>query len=96
MILWARQNGYRFFDFVGIDPGEAKSMANGNREGAGSDSVTSYKLGFGGESKLLPGAYYYVFNPLCRMLLRHGLGRWLDSPVFLKAARPLLNRIGGN
>jgi peptidoglycan pentaglycine glycine transferase (the first glycine) len=92
MILWARQNGYRFYDFVEINPEEAKRMASGNMEGDSLATVTSFKLGFGGESQFLPGAYFYVFNPVCRKLLRYGVGRWLDSPMVLKTANLFIGK----
>jgi lipid II:glycine glycyltransferase (peptidoglycan interpeptide bridge formation enzyme) len=92
MILWARQNGYRYFDFVEINPDEARRLVNGDREGDGIETVTSFKLGFGGEVQLVPGAYYYVLNPVWRNLFRYGIGRWLDSPMVLKAASPFLRK----
>lgn len=93
MILWARQNGYRFFDFVEINPEEARHMAGGDASGNSLETVTAFKLGFGAESKFLPGAYYYVFNPVLRRLSQYGVGRWLDSPIILKAASPFLSKI---
>lgn len=93
MILQAHRDGFRRFDFVGIDPAEAKHTAGAGPEEDGRTTVTSFKLGFGGECRFLPGAYYYIFNPVWRTLCRHGLGRWLDSPLFLKAAGPLLGQL---
>ena len=93
MILWARQNGYRFFDFVEVNPEEARRMASGDTDGPSLETVTSFKLGFGAESRFLPGAYYYVFNPVLRKLSRYGVGRWLDSPIILKAVSPFLSKI---
>jgi lipid II:glycine glycyltransferase (peptidoglycan interpeptide bridge formation enzyme) len=92
MILWARQNGFRFFDFVEINPEEARRMADGNTDENRFETVTSFKLAFGAESQLLPGAYYYVFNPVLRRLFRYGVGRWLDSPIVLKAANLFLGK----
>ena len=93
MILSARKDGYRHFDFVEIDPEEARRMASGDTDGESVETVTSFKLGFGGESVFSPGAYYYVFNPVLRGLFQCGVGRWLDSPAMLKVAAPFLNRI---
>ncbi len=94
MILSARvrRDGYRFFDFVGIDLEEAKRMSEGTADENSFTTTTSFKLSFGAERLLLPGAYYYVFNPVLRKVLRYGLGRWLDSPGFLKMAGPFLNK----
>ena len=94
MILRARQEGYRFFDFVEINPAEARHIAGsdpGENESR-SETVTAFKLGFGAKSLFLPGAYYYVFNPVLRKLFRVGAGRWLDSPAILKIASPFLSK----
>ena len=93
MILSARKDGYRHFDFVEINPEEARRMASGDTDGESVETVTSFKLGFGGGSQFFPGAYFYVFNPVLRKLFRYGVGRWLDSPAMLKVAAPFLNRI---
>ncbi|HTX22415.1 MAG TPA: GNAT family N-acetyltransferase [Candidatus Aquilonibacter sp.] len=93
MILWARQNGFRFFDFVEINSEEAKRLVNSSGDGNGFETVTTFKLGFGGESKFLPGAYYYVFNPALRRLFRCGLGYWIKSPGFRKLANPFIRKI---
>jgi peptidoglycan pentaglycine glycine transferase (the first glycine) len=92
MILCARQNGYRFFDFVEINPGEARRMAGDELDENSFQTTTAFKLGFGAESLFLPGAYYYVFNPVWRTLLRYGIGRWLDAPIVLKAANLFLGK----
>jgi peptidoglycan pentaglycine glycine transferase (the first glycine) len=92
MILSARQDGYRFFDFVEINPEEAGRLAGDGLEENRFETVTSFKLSFGAESLLLPGAYYYVFNPVLRKLFRYGVGRWLDSPAVLKVAGPFLGK----
>jgi lipid II:glycine glycyltransferase (peptidoglycan interpeptide bridge formation enzyme) len=96
MILWARQNGYRVFDFVEINPREARRMAAAEPDENTFQTTTAFKLGFGAESLFLPGAYYYVFNPMLRRLSRLGVGRWLDSPAILKVASPFLTKISRN
>ena len=93
MILQAHRDGFRCFDLVGIDPEQAKRTACAGGSEDDHATVTSFKLGFGGECRFLPGAYYYLCNPVWRLLGRHGLGRWLESPLFLKAAGPFLGRI---
>ena len=93
MILWARQNRYRFFDFVEIDPNEASCVTSGLAEGKSIETVTSFKLGFGGQCQLLPGAYCYMVNPVWRKLFQFAAGCWFDSPVFSKATSPLLSKI---
>ncbi|HEY3108106.1 MAG TPA: peptidoglycan bridge formation glycyltransferase FemA/FemB family protein [Chloroflexota bacterium] len=66
-IGWAKANGYRYYDFEGIDPRLAPGIARGQIEaGSLARSVTSFKLGFGGKVVLSPGNYDYVPNPLLR------------------------------
>jgi lipid II:glycine glycyltransferase (peptidoglycan interpeptide bridge formation enzyme) len=66
-IQWAKMQGYRYYDFEGIKPSAAEAMIN---EEPLSDSlkqtVTSFKLGFGGQAVLFSGAYNYLYNPLFR------------------------------
>jgi lipid II:glycine glycyltransferase (peptidoglycan interpeptide bridge formation enzyme) len=86
MIQWARQRGLRYFDFVSMDPDAARVIVEGGVTHNMPENETSYKLGFGGDIKLLPGAYYYMINPVVRTLLRCGLASLLDSPVIWKLA----------
>lgn len=77
-ITWAKSHGYRYYDFEGIDPQAAREILNGNPlPDALSQSTTSFKLGFGGQVVLYPGAYEYVYNPVLR---------WTYSAVFPKIA----------
>ncbi len=96
MILCARREGFRFFDFVEIDADEAKRRIDGEADENALQNVTSFKLGFGGDIRLLPGAYYYVLNPALQVLFRCGLGRCLDSAAFLKFAHRFLRRASRN
>ncbi len=57
-ITWAQNQGYQDYDFDGIDVRAAHAIRRG--EGLPSDlaqTVTSFKLGFGGEICLLPDGY---------------------------------------
>jgi peptidoglycan pentaglycine glycine transferase (the first glycine) len=66
-IAWSREHGYRWWDFTWIDPRGAAAVARG--EPLPEDlrrSVTFFKLGFGGEVTLFPGAYDHVDNPVLR------------------------------
>jgi peptidoglycan pentaglycine glycine transferase (the first glycine) len=73
MIQYAQRTGHKYFDFVEIDPSQVRAGFSGN--------VTSFKLGFGGEIKVLPGAYCYFSNPLVRWVLRGWGGKFLDSKM---------------
>jgi lipid II:glycine glycyltransferase (peptidoglycan interpeptide bridge formation enzyme) len=81
MIQYARNNGYRYFDFVDIDPVQARAALNGKDPLPSSANTTFFKLGFGGEIKLLPAAYCYFLNPALRLVMQCGLGRFLDSGI---------------
>lgn len=62
---WARDNGYRYFDFDGIQESVARAMLAGARvpeEGIGGN--TAYKLGMGGDVVVFPSAYDRSFHPL--------------------------------
>lgn len=70
-MLWAKEHGYRYYDFEGLDPPAAQALVRGEQlpdeldEGADA-MVTRYKLGFGGQVTLLPETYDHVYNPLLR------------------------------
>jgi len=68
MIQWARREGYRYYDFEGIDPGVAGAVLRGEAPDPAAHTVSSFKLGFGGEVRLFPGMYAYVYNPLLRRI----------------------------
>jgi lipid II:glycine glycyltransferase (peptidoglycan interpeptide bridge formation enzyme) len=88
MIQYARDNGYKYFDFVEIDPKQARAVLDGMRPKPLSANATFFKLGFGGEIKVLPGAYCYFPNPLLRMALWGGLGsKLLDSGLVYRLAQ---------
>ena len=81
-IQWAKKNSYRYLDFVEVDAAFARARSGGGSVEAGPMNVTSFKLGFGGEIKLLPGAYFYFPNLVVRTALRCGLMRVLSTPFF--------------
>lgn len=66
-IMWAKQHGYRYYDFEGITQQAAQAVLRGEPlPDSLMQSVTSFKLGFGGQVALYPQAYDYVYNPLLR------------------------------
>jgi lipid II:glycine glycyltransferase (peptidoglycan interpeptide bridge formation enzyme) len=66
-IQWAKQAGYRYYDFEGIPLSIAESIMRGERHSRDEvQSTASYKLGFGGEVRILPTPLVYIFNPLIR------------------------------
>lgn len=84
MIEHAQRTGHRYFDFVELDPIQARSILSGQGINSMPKSATSYKMGFGGEIKMLPGAYCYFPNPLVRTAMRLGLFKLLDSSLAVK------------
>lgn len=95
MIQWARRTGHRFFDFVELDPVLARAIVAGTAVEPLPENVTSFKLGFGGEIRLLPGAYLYAANPLARLAMKGGLGRFLDSGMAQKLLDAYQRRAAG-
>jgi len=72
-IRWARAQGYRVFDFEGIDVEGAKAVLEGRPlPEALQETPTRFKLSFGGEVVLYPGPYDYI---------RHRLLRWMYNAV---------------
>ncbi len=67
IITWAKSNGYLAYDFEGIAPEAADAVLhNKDLDGALKNSVSRFKLGFGGDISLCPGPYDHIYNPLIR------------------------------
>lgn len=87
---WAREAGYRSYDLEGIDLAVATALARGDDVPAAARAgVTHFKLGFGGDVTLLPGAYDRSFLPVLSLAVPH-LAPRLDS--LQKVARRLAGR----
>ena len=93
MMQYARQQGFRRFDFVSLNPGHARALAEGNTTRSAVDGASNFKLGFGGEVKLLPGAYLYFPNPLVRLAMRFGPAKRLISSLGSRLARAASRRL---
>jgi lipid II:glycine glycyltransferase (peptidoglycan interpeptide bridge formation enzyme) len=86
VMRWAKEEGYRYYDFEGIDRPSTAS-ADGSDPTPG--SFSSFKLGFGGTVVLSPGAYEHIHNPVLRRayhpIVRHLLGsapgRWAVDTI---------------
>ncbi|HWA29284.1 MAG TPA: peptidoglycan bridge formation glycyltransferase FemA/FemB family protein [Lacunisphaera sp.] len=84
-IRWARQQGYKHFDILGVDVRDARELLAGRDRAAPYHCQTTYaKMGFGGELLLLPGEYCYFPNAGLRFLFRSIGARVLDSKLILK------------
>ncbi len=75
-IRWAKEQGYRWYDFMGIDEHVARAVIGGqplpNSDEA--KGYTFFKLSFGGQVVLSPGAYDCVYPPLLAWVYR-----WLQA-----------------
>lgn len=62
---WARERGYRYYDFDGISELVARAILAGTEPPESArEGWTRFKLGFGGEVTLYPRAYDRSFHPL--------------------------------
>ena len=65
VIEWAKSQGFRYYDFEGIDPDAAKKVILGEAiPNSATQSVTRFKIGFGGQIILLPDTYNYIESRL--------------------------------
>lgn len=70
-IEWAAGNGFRRYDLDGISSAAARAAMAGEPLPAElRRSLDSFKLGFGGEAKLLPGTFDFVSRPALRWVYR--------------------------
>jgi len=85
-IRWAKAQGYRYYDFEGIKPAAATALINEEPlPDSVKQTVTSFKLGFGGQAMLFSGAYDYLYNPLFR---------WAFTEIFSRVRnRRLVKRL---
>jgi lipid II:glycine glycyltransferase (peptidoglycan interpeptide bridge formation enzyme) len=80
-ICWAKRNGFRWFEDMGIERELAERLLSGSPVGWTSVSGPSkFKLGFSGAPLVLPDTWYQFLSPLPQLLLRTGAHRLLESP----------------
>jgi lipid II:glycine glycyltransferase (peptidoglycan interpeptide bridge formation enzyme) len=94
-MMWAKARGYRYYDFEGIDPKAARAVLRGepvpdSLTQTADRTVTRYKLGFGGQVTLLPGAYEYVYNPFLRWAYHTALPKIQHWPMIAKVQKGLM------
>jgi lipid II:glycine glycyltransferase (peptidoglycan interpeptide bridge formation enzyme) len=87
-MLWAREQGYRFYDLEGIDGSTAARVGQGIRRPPHLDGRDHFKLGFGGEVTDFPGPYDFTYVSLLEAPLRFLAPR-------LDRLRPLADRVLG-
>jgi lipid II:glycine glycyltransferase (peptidoglycan interpeptide bridge formation enzyme) len=71
---WAKDHGYRYCDYDGIDPDSARAMFQGKRLPVSPDV---FKTALGGRVIFVPGAYARVYNPVPRWVYRKILLKFL-------------------
>lgn len=68
-IEWGKAHGYHYYDFGGIDREVAEMSLAGRLDGGpNKQTVTLFKLGFGGAVTLFPEATIYIFPPPARWM----------------------------
>jgi lipid II:glycine glycyltransferase (peptidoglycan interpeptide bridge formation enzyme) len=87
-IRWAKKKGFKKVDLVQILPEHARAVLEGKKINDSYWGVTSYKLGFGGEIRMLPEAYINFFHPIFNLGLRFAASKMLTVPVVVR----LINR----
>jgi lipid II:glycine glycyltransferase (peptidoglycan interpeptide bridge formation enzyme) len=85
-IQWAKAKGYRYYDLEGIKRPAAQAIVSGQPlPEKYAESPTAFKLRFGGEVQLYPGAYCLISNPILRALYSRGGYQFANSSIFQKA-----------
>jgi len=69
-IQWARERGYRSYDFMGVTRSAAESILNGRHFYEVAKGPDLFKFSFGGEIQLLPEASYYIKNSLLGIMYK--------------------------
>jgi peptidoglycan pentaglycine glycine transferase (the first glycine) len=82
-MMWAKQRGYRHYDFEGVDSGDAV----GGEDDRPDRYVSDYKLGYGGELIQTSPAYDFVLNPFLRWGYRSVLPRLEQISVVRKVEK---------
>jgi len=80
-VRWARQNGFRCFDLVGIERELAEQLLHDEKiDWTKVTGPCNFKVGFGGSPVVLPETCYRILDPWASWLLRVGGRRLIESP----------------
>lgn len=94
-IRWAKENGFRYYDFEGIKQDIAEAHLEGREPETGNfDSFSRFKLGFRGEVVMNPPTRIYIYNRLVRWLYRTVYVRIADSAPMKRFVDRFLGRVG--
>ena len=82
-IQWAKENGFRYYDFGGIDRDFAEALLADQRvTGPAAQSPEAFKYYFGGDVVLLPVPRQFTLNPIARAVTRPVLAHLAGRPAF--------------
>jgi lipid II:glycine glycyltransferase (peptidoglycan interpeptide bridge formation enzyme) len=71
IIKWAKENGFRYYDFEGIERHAAEALARGEPLPEPlHQTPTAFKVRFGGQPVLFPEPYVHFSNPVVRLAYR--------------------------
>lgn len=69
VIKWAKTTGYKTLDFDGLQLDIAGAIINGTvLPDHASQSMSRFKLGFGGQVVMYPPSFDYIYNPILRWI----------------------------
>lgn len=89
-IQWAHAHGFRRYDLEGLELDAAHAVLRGEPlPTSRSQSVTSYKLGFGGEVVVMPCARVWIRNPAARWGYAHVYPRLGNLQMVRRAVKRL-------
>jgi lipid II:glycine glycyltransferase (peptidoglycan interpeptide bridge formation enzyme) len=89
-IRWAHAHGFHRYDLEGLRLEAAHAVLRGEAPPAStSQSVTSYKLGFGGQVVVMPGACVWIPNRMARRGYAHAYPRLREA----RAVRAAIKRL---
>jgi hypothetical protein len=96
-IEWSKRNGYHYYDFEGIDERAAALVQKGEPiPDELKQTVTSFKLGFGGDAARFPPALYLVRNRYLRWGYETVFPRISESAVIRAAVGRYRSGYGGS
>lgn len=85
VIKWAKTNGYRYYDFEGIDQTAAQAISEGGSlPKSFQQTPTSYKLGFGGQVTRLPDPHICFCNPVINLTYKTALPQIRNFSILQK------------
>ena len=91
---WAKENGYRYYDVVGVDENDAQKLLRDGAKGRALEcSVTHFKVSLGGQVRLLPGEFCLFPNRGTRVLFRVFGRHLLNHKATAFGLQALYNRL---